>query len=166
MTKEDKSDFWPFPTGESTKAKMTAEKVKRDPVQSLRDWVIKGLDVAEKAVSKLEKPKEVKKSMNEDHIPTVTERASKLGVRFLHFNEDDVCCTIAYRPHNMDRMGKFLEVAVAYKHPNDQYSKKEGAKVAAERFLYENTLVVPFRGETYQETVMRLYNAFVTSTYY
>lgn len=92
--------------------------------------------------------------------------ATKERVKFVHFdNNNGTVCTVAYRPCNFTPGLKMLEVAVSYKHPKDQYSRKIGARVAAERFLNGRTVCMPLRGKNNDETYWNLYHAFASFDY-
>jgi hypothetical protein len=133
---------WPFPT-------VMTEKV-MDTINTIKDeWVFP-------------KSKSFIQEIAEATEP-VTLTATKERIKFIHFNEDDVVCTVAYRPCNFTKGLKMLEVAVSYKHPKDQYNKKIGARNAAQRFLEGRTVCVPLRGKTNDETYWNLYHAFVVA---
>lgn len=93
----------------------------------------------------------------------VTLTATKEGIKFIHFDEKGVACTVAYRPCNPTKGLKMLEVAVSYKHPKDQYNRKIGAQTAAQRFLDGHTVCVPLRGKSNEKTYWNLYHAFVVA---
>ena len=91
---------------------------------------------------------------------TITEEATRYGVRFMHFMYTDAPCTVAYRPASSNKNCKMLEIAVAYKHPNDQYCKKTGASIAAERMLAGNSIFMPLRGRDNYDTMYQLNQVF------
>ena len=53
--------------------------------------------------------------------------------------------TLAWRSCNTHRNTRMVEVAVAYCHPDDNYVRKVGSRLAVDRFLAGNTVVVPAR---------------------
>lgn len=70
------------------------------------------------------------------------------GIKITHVFEEwnnrsgGVC--IAWRKSQPNfRRGKMVEVALAYCHPGEAYNRKQGVKIAVDRFLAGNTVVVP-----------------------
>lgn len=53
--------------------------------------------------------------------------------------------TIAYRPDNEFHNCRMVQVAVAYCSPHDTFSKKVGTRLATEKFLNGETILVPMR---------------------
>lgn len=92
---------------------------------------------------------------------TSTTEANSIGVRFMHLQGDTVSCTVAYRPLVKHKNSTMLEVAVAYKHKKDQYCRKIGAELAADRFLEGNTITMPIRGSNNTETMRNIAKIFL-----
>lgn len=89
-----------------------------------------------------------------DEENTVTVKMEKVidhqshGIKITHVFEEwnnrsgGVC--IAWRKSQPNfRRGKMVEVALAYCHPGEAYNRKQGVKIAVDRFLAGNTVVVP-----------------------
>lgn len=106
-----------------------------------------------------------------DEADTVTVKMEKVtdykehGIKITHvFTEWDnreggVC--IAWRktqPHF--RQGKMVEVALAYCHPGEAYNRKQGVKIAVDRFLAGNTVTVPCGGPNNSLTEQKLIQMF------
>lgn len=91
-------------------------------------------------------------------IKTITQQAVEEGVKFFHQMDGENRYTIAYRP--VSQRGKMLELAVAYTHPNDQYCKRTGARLAAERFLEGKTVMMPIRSKSTLRTYYKLATLF------
>lgn len=94
---------------------------------------------------------------------TIGEMANKQGIRFLHLQGKEVSCTVAYRPVVKYPKSKMLEISVAYKHPKDQFNKKIGCNLAAERFLNKETITLPIRGKNNAETLQNIAEIFLDS---
>jgi len=93
--------------------------------------------------------------------------AEDYGVRFVHLHLPGRPggCTVAYAPTVFTKNCKMLEIAVAYTHPRDNYSKKVGIQLATDRWLSGNTVVMPLRGKNVHETTNNLWNTFYYSVY-
>jgi hypothetical protein len=98
---------------------------------------------------------------------STTEDATAVGVRFAHLFEPGRKggCTVAYRPVSFAKNSKMLEIALAYTHPRDQYVRKTGAELAAQRWLDGQTVTMPLRGRDNHETQYNLWRAFYNSVY-
>lgn len=94
---------------------------------------------------------------------SITEQANREGIRFMHLQGDNVSCTVAYRPLSKNSNSHVLELAVTYKHKNDQYNRKLGAELAAQRFLNGNTIIMPIRGRDSVETMRNISSIFLYS---
>lgn len=91
-------------------------------------------------------------------IKPLTQQATEEGIKFFHQMHGDARYTVAYRP--ITENGKMLEIAVAYTHPRDQYCKRTGARLAAERFLEGKTVVMPIRDKNPYKTYYKLATLF------
>ena len=100
-------------------------------------------------------------------IKTATQEANDLGVRFAHLfvAGKKGGCTVAYAPTSDYRGSKMLDIAVAYTHPNDQYTRKVGAELAAERWLAGQAIQMPLRGRDNHQTQYNLWRAFYEPVY-
>jgi len=92
---------------------------------------------------------------------TITEQANRAGIRFMHLQGLTAACTVAYRPLSKNSNSHVLELAVTYKHKNDQYNRKTGAELAAQRFLNGNTIIMPIRGRDSKETMANITRVFL-----
>ncbi len=91
-------------------------------------------------------PKFVKGSMFE--VNTVQDDMRDFNIKICHgydprHNRGGV--TIAYRKTSEWKNTRMVEVALAYCSPQDSFNKKIGAQLAVNRFLNENTVLVPVR---------------------
>ena len=141
---------WPFPTTMS------------EVINKIDDTITTGKDVLSSLKEGWPFPKGAVTEISEPNEP-VTLTATKERIKFVHFDYGDTVCTVAYRPCNFKKGLKMLEIAVAYKHPKDQYNKKIGARTAAQRFLDGRTVCMPLRGKSNEETYWNLYHAFVVA---
>lgn len=93
--------------------------------------------------------------------------AEDFGVRFIHLYRPGRRggCTLAYAPTVNTKNCKTLEIAVAYVHPKDNYCKKTGVRLAAERWLEGATVIMPLRGKNVHETNHNLWHTFYFSVY-
>ena len=91
-------------------------------------------------------PKFVRGSMFE--VNTVQDDMRDFNIKICHgydprHNRGGV--TIAYRKTSEWKNTRMVEVALAYCSPQDSFNKKIGAELAVNRFLNENTVLVPVR---------------------
>jgi hypothetical protein len=142
---------WPFPTTMS------------EVINKIDDTITTGKDILSSLKDDWPFPTRAKVTGIAEPTQPITLTATQEGIKFVHFDEGDVVCTVAYRPCNPKKGLKMLEVAVSYKHPKDQFNRKIGARTAAERFLDGRTICVPLRGKTNFNTYWNLYHAFVVA---
>lgn len=62
--------------------------------------------------------------------------------------------TLAWRSCNTHHNTRMVEVAVAYCHPEDTYVRKVGSRLAVDRFLAGNTVVVPARSSNSSQAII------------
>lgn len=91
-------------------------------------------------------------------IKPITQQATEMGIKFYHQMWGHTRYTVAYRP--VSERGRMLEIALAYTHPKDQYCKRTGARLAAERFMDGKTVVMPLRGGSPEITYHNLASLF------
>lgn len=88
-----------------------------------------------------------------------TQEARQQGVQFCHVIERNQSfgfngVTIAYRRCGEWRNSKMVEVAVVYCSQHDNFNKKTGCAWVAEKFLQNNTVVIPARSNKDDDSVV------------
>lgn len=126
------------------------------PVKQVKDAVYELLHSVEDFIEKYQakdsiKLKDIVESTKFDFptsgldIKPITQQATEAGIKFFHQMYGKNRYTVAYRP--VTENGKMLEIALAHVHPKDQYSKRTGARLAAERFLDGKTVIMPLHNK-------------------
>ena len=95
---------------------------------------------------------------DEEKSPSVAETAREEGIRFIHFQNENHPCTIAYK--QVQKRGNLADVAVAYLHPNDQFNKKIGVSIAADRLMNGQSVRMPILNKDKYITHLNFARAF------
>ncbi len=127
---------WPFP------------KSKPEQVLGKQAFTLDDAEFSPAVMTSNKKPQSVR---------TLTEELRLQGVMFCHVidhgNEKFHGMTIAYRKCSEWKNAMMVEVAVVYCSQHDNFSKKRGCALAAERFNDGRTILVPARTHHSDDTI-------------
>lgn len=95
---------------------------------------------------------------DKEKASSLAETAREQGIRFIHFQNEQHPCTVAYK--QVQKRGNLADVAVAYLHPKDQFNKKIGVALAADRLLNGHSVRLPILSKDKFTTHLNFSRAF------